>query len=475
MSNVKSIDGLRYIRVTRRGGFLTAAILFATSAPLLAQSANLTVEEVQSLRNELHSLRRQVRTLEDRIDSMSVGTPAENTADFDDPLAQMEAEIEAMKTPSRQNARTAYNPQLTVVGDFTYSTSSLDTDPALPDAAGDPTGDFNRDRFSMRELEIAFQSNIDPYSRANVFLALPGVLEEFEDSAAAANAQKIEVEEAYLDFWRLPWGLQSKAGKFRLEFGKNNRLHTHALEASDRPFVIADHFGEEGIREQGVGLQKVVPLTSDASTQVEFTAQILNGEGGEESLFAGPGSDRTMGLGRVKLYHEFSPNLVTELGHSFLNGRHDPQGQFRQRIQGYDFTLRYEPLDQLLFRRFLLRAEFIEGERKIDNMIDQLNTDGLYVMLLHQWDRRWRAGYRYDNSKPAVEIVESLALGSFDFANRRKGNSVWLTYEHTEFNRWRLQYQRTESNYALAGNKDREERLVFQWTWAVGPHGAHPY
>lgn len=410
-----------------------------------------------------------------------------------DPLSSLELEVSRIKSTQvpTGNPRTAFNPQVSVISDFVYRASSLDEDPATPDANGLPTGDRNRDRFSLRELEIAFQASIDPFSRADIFLELPGVLEEFDDDAAAANESKIAVEEAFITYWRLPYGLLLKGGKFRLEFGKSNREHNDNQHAIERPLVIQNFFGPEGIAEQGLSLQGFIPLRGPG-TQLELTGQILNGEGGEETLFAGVGSDKTMALGRARLYHDISSSANVDVGTTRIAGRHDPAGTFAQQVTGYDLTFRYEPVDQNVYRNFIFRTEYLEGDRKVpvdtdgdgvnDFAVDQ-RPDGIYLMAQYQWDRFWNVGVRYDNTNPALRmaelavdadpVVRDRALAGFDRVDAR---TVWLTHFTSEFNRWRLQYTVSDGNFPLAPNgKTGEDLLLLQWIFAMGPHGAHKY
>jgi hypothetical protein len=436
-----------------------------------------------------------------------------------DPLAAVERDLAfAKSTPSSlANPRTAFNPQISVIGDFVYRNSNIDEDPAAVDANGAARGDANRDRFSMRELEVTFQATIDPFSRADIFLSMPGVLEEFENDAAAANEQKIELEEAFISYWRLPWGMQLKGGKFRMEVGKNNLQHGHALYGIERPDVIRNFLGGEGIREQGLSLQGQIPLDGPG-TQLQLTGQIVNGEGGEETLFAGPGSDKTLGLARARLYHDISDSANIDVGYSHLWGHHDPAGRFRQRVRGVDVTFRYEPVSSNVYKQLILRAEYLRGDRNVpvdlpidrpvdvngDGIPDDVDGDGIpdgdaiddtaedfvahqqpdgfYVMAQYQWDRYWNVGYRYDETNPALRMAE-LATDPDPAVRDRANltvdhlhaNTLYLTYLTSEFNQWRLEYQNRGTNFPLDNDQRSENTISAQWIFAMGPHGAHKY
>lgn len=428
-------------------------------------------------------------------------TPVQSAAPATgDALADMERSLSAAKMGSgaQQNPRTAFNPQISVTGNITYRNSSIDEDPAAPDANGVAQGDKNRDRFSLRELELALQAAIDPFSRADIFLELPGVLEEFEDDAAEANEQKIEVEEAYITYWRLPWNMQLKAGKFRAEFGKNNREHTHALHGVERPEAVTNFLGGEGLREQGISLQTFIPINGPG-TQLELTGQMLNGEGGEESLFAGTGSDKQMGLARARLYHDFNDSQNIDLGYSQLWGHHDPASRFRQRVRGVDVTYRWEPVTENVYKKLILRGEWLQGDRTVpddlpidadgdgvddtsQDFIAHQRPDGYYLMGQYHWDRFWNVGLRYDETNPALRMAEN-ARDADPLVRERANltldkiqtNTIYVTYLNSEFSFLRLEYQNRDTNFALDNLKQSEDRITAQWIFAMGPHGAHKY
>lgn len=429
-----------------------------------------------------------------------MAAPAAAPAGSGDTLADMEQVLSVAKASASatQNPRTAFNPQISVIGDTVYRSSSIDEDPAAPDVNGNPQGDKNRDRFSLRELEIAFQAAIDPFSRADIYLAMPGVLEEIGDDIAAANEQKIEVEEAFITYWRLPYNLQLKAGKFRMEFGKNNRQHGHTLYGVERPEVITNFFGGDGLREQGLSLQTFIPIHGPG-TQLELTGQVVNGEGGEETLFAGTGSDKLMGLAHVRLYHDINDSSNIDLGYSHLWGHNDPASQYRQRIRGLDVTYRYEPVAQAVYKQLIVRGEYLRGDRTTpvdlpvdadgDGVDDRSNDfvahqkpDGFYLMAQYQWDRFWNVGVRYDETNPALRMAD-LAR-SLDPLVRDRANltldkldvkTAYVTYLNSEFSQFRLEYQNRDTNFALDNSKMGEDRITAQWIWAMGPHGAHKY
>jgi hypothetical protein len=89
-----------------------------------------------------------------------------------------------------------------------------------------------------------------------------------------------------------------------------------------------------------------------------------------------------------------------------------------------------------------------------------LSAVGGYGYLEYQFARRWTAGLRYDNS----ERAEAPGL-------RDTGGSFILTFQPSEFSLVRAQYRRT----SFADVDSPADELLFQFLFAIGAHGAHPF
>ena len=96
-----------------------------------------------------------------------------------------------------------------MIGNFLGATGS---NPVNPEPA-----------LQMPESEVSFQAVVDPYARADFFLAF--------------GEEGVDLEEGFLTFPTLPGGLLMKVGKMRSAFGKINTLHTHVIPWTDRPLV----------------------------------------------------------------------------------------------------------------------------------------------------------------------------------------------------------------------------------------------
>ena len=178
------------------------------------------------------SSRQQDPKVQDRLDDQE-----DRLKDLEKRLA--EAEKRQSQTTSA-NPLTVLNPRLTVVGDFLWRFDDrkvfLDNDPANPRID---------DTINMREVELDLRASVDPFVEAVGVLSLESeVPGEFEASVEEFYAV---VKSLPLPLWETPpLGTKIKVGRFRTEFGLNNKSHTHDLPQSDRPLALVEFLGEEG-------------------------------------------------------------------------------------------------------------------------------------------------------------------------------------------------------------------------------------
>src|SRR5262245_35753397 len=179
-----------------------------------------------------------------------------------------EAEKKQAQTTSA-NPFTVLNPRLTVVGDFLWRFDDkkvyLDNDPANPRID---------DTINMREVELDLRASVDPFVDGVAILSV---------ESEVPGSFSVSVEEFYavikslpLPFWETPpLGTKIKIGRFRTEFGLNNKSHTHDLPQTDRPLVIEEFLGLEGQAANGISTKSFLPSPGD--TALELTLQLLNG------------------------------------------------------------------------------------------------------------------------------------------------------------------------------------------------------
>src|SRR6478609_9079303 len=119
--------------------------------------------------------------------------------EFGDRIAALEAQLAAVQAappqqaapvaePAQMNQAAAskvFNPDIAAIGNFLGAAGHNEVDPSKA--------------LEMRESEVSLQAIIDPYAKADFFLAF--------------GEEGVELEEGYATFTSLPGALQAKVGK----------------------------------------------------------------------------------------------------------------------------------------------------------------------------------------------------------------------------------------------------------------------
>jgi len=295
-----------------------------------------------------------------------------------------------------------------------------------------------RPSLALDEAEASFQAIVDPYARADFFVAF--------------GPEGAEVEEGFVTFPTLPGGFLMKVGRLKAAFGKVNTFHAHALPWTDRPLVNQNLLGgEEGLADSGVSISRLLP--SDL-VFLEATGEVYRGE---SEMFQGPRRRDLTVVGRLRAYRDLGESSNFDLGASFARGHNDVGADRTTRVLGVDATFRWRPLRRAIYRRLLARTELMWSRRELED--DTARAFGVYLSGEYQLARRWFAGVRLDQSERAA--APSL---------RDRGASLLLTYRPSEVGQVRGQLRRTR--YA-EGHTASE--LLFQFLFSIGAHGAHTF
>jgi hypothetical protein len=434
--------------VCRRIPVIAVVFVCAAVAPAWAQvppTAPPSVspqEEVQRVRADLESLRKEfealrqqydqrIAALEQRIGSL-VPTPAPPPA-----VGPPQASPTVPQVQSLAGASKVFNPDIAVVGNFVgvAGKNPFSSEPSL----------------SVREVEIAFQSIVDPFARADFFLS--------------ASPEGLEVEEGFVTFTALPAGLLLKVGKMRASFGKVNTLHTHAMPTGDRPLVTENLVGgEEGISDSGLSVSKLI---LNPAIYLEAVGEVSRGE---SEVFQTSRRSKLNYVGRLRAYRDLTESTNLDFGTSVAFGPTnlveslDPTFapmavDLNKRLIGVDATFRYRPLRRAIYRRLLARTELFWSRQDLPAGLDRPHAFGLYGLGEYQFARRWYAGARYDQSQRVL-----------DASLEDRGGSLFLTFWPSEFSQIRVQYRRT--NFAEGR---RANDLLFQFRFGIGAHAAHVF
>jgi hypothetical protein len=324
---------------------------------------------------------------------------------------------------------TFFNPAIAVIGNFL---ASVGHNPVQPSPA-----------FQVEESEVSFQAVVDPYARADVFLSF--------------NNDGVEVEEAYVTFLTLPWQMQAKGGKFKMQFGKINTLHLHVLPWVDEPLPVTDILLQpqtETWAGEGISLSKLIELPGDTFSEAYF--QVIDGTSGE-GLFIAPSKGDLTYNGQYRIFRDFGDDHNVEVGGSYAYGHNGTSPTNTTSLQNVHFVYRWKPLQGKPYRSFILRSEYFWSHREQPD--GRQDAQGFFVGGDYQLARRWYTGARYEFSDRAIDATQ-----------RDKGVAATITFMPSEFSMLRAEYRYRE--YA-PGIKANEGFLQIQF--AIGAHGAHPF
>jgi hypothetical protein len=305
-------------------------------------------------------------------------------------------------------------------------------------------------RFTFEELELALQAVVDPYVRADLFIA-------FGDEGA-------EIEEAFITSLGLPHGLQVRAGKLFAPFGRLNQQHPHVWEFVSQP-LAQRLVAEESLGGPGLALSWLAPLPwfaelHLAAHQTEplppFTLDgVVPLEETEE--------DGLTGVVRLLQYVPVGP--AATLGVGLSAARRDegrtafeaptPRSQFRD-LLGADAYLRIRPPAS---RSYLTVSGELYARRfvGVDGVSEDFDT-GWWAQTFARTGRFLGAGVRY-------ERAPSESVDGDD--ERVTGLLGWFP---SEFQRVRLEV----SYDRVAGGEDVVSALL-NLEFGIGAHGAHPF
>jgi hypothetical protein len=273
-----------------------------------------------------------------------------------------------------------------------------------------------------------------------------------------------------------------------MPFGKENTTHRHDLHTIEYPWVIQRFLSDDGLKGTGLSASKVFApfgfyqeLIVTAVDRVRETPDgVVPFEPVNKSL-GGLGYS-----GRLRNYIDINEASNVELSGSVLTGKvtrefFDIEGNpiviggvnatlARQTMVGADLTYRWRPLQQGLYKSFIFQAEFMRQMNEdqpethvagvpLNAVAPGLDVNGAYAFARYQLSQRLFLGARGDWVQDPTANGRTLTAGS--------GYLEWFP---SEFSKLSAAYERVNQP-GLEGLN----RILFQATFALGPHKPHPF
>ncbi|MCH8276818.1 MAG: hypothetical protein IIA50_04670 [Bacteroidetes bacterium] len=361
----------------------------------------------------------------------------DSTAVADSLLQRLEREMADMAgtqqppTQARPRAALSSNPNISAIGDFRSSYTSL--------------GKRRVEAF-LNEVEVQIASVVDPYARAEFLFSFGKDLE--------TGAIGIELEVATLTSLSLPYRLQISLGKFKPHVGKVNVLHPHYFNFIEFPRVIHNFFESEGMFMEGVAASWLVPNPFNFYQELIFEIGRASGE--ENASFVQGDGDRLLYAGHLKNAFDLAASATLEVGLSALTGPNE--FGHATTIVGADLTYKWKPLQFNTYKSFTWQSELLLNKMK-NGEGEDVKTYGGYSFVEYQIKRRWFVGAKYDYSGMPGKKDRIDQTGALLFR-----------FQPTEFQILALEFRYVDRNY------DRNfGQVMFRAIFGIGAHAAHAY
>jgi hypothetical protein len=354
--------------------------------------------------------------------------------------------------------QTTINPDISAVGDVRVFGHD---DRARPD-------ERNEINIPNPELELVINGYLNPYARADFVVAWHG-----EHNA--------EIEEAYATILRgLPFGMNLRAGKYLLEFGRLNPVHPHAYSFVQRPLPHSYLFGSHGLDDMAIRSSIMLPA---GETYTELMVALLKGDalatlhhGEEEEEHEHEGDDdRDPGFfGRLTSSLAVSDYSELAFGVSALNAVYafsedsTSPGQLRSWLFGGDIKYKFKPSR---YTSLQIESEGIVRIGESDEAGDDLISYGAYGYVDYRFRQKYNVGAILE--WVTLEEEEHIDVGGEHQIHK---HDIWQTglfagYAPIE----ETSLVRLVGNWTEPEQGDGFWEVILQFVFSLGPHQPHNF
>ena len=309
----------------RRILFMLVALCVCAEV-LAAQDTAELLARMKAMEERIQTLEAEVKALKSKPEAITASTAPQEKSAEPPPQATSPAPVVGQLPVygGAQMGTKIFNPDIGIIGNLVGVTgrNQINPYPSL----------------SLQESEVSLQAIVDPYARADFFLAI--------------GEEGIEVEEGYVTFPTVKGGFLVKAGKMRATFGRVNTFHNHTLPWIDRPLAAFNLLGgsleeaDVGIKDAGLSVSRILP--APRGVFLEAAGEVFRGDSG--SLFKSSRRSDVSSVGHLKGYKDLTESASLELGGSVARGHNDLGSRFITQLYGFDATLRWSPARRAIYR-----------------------------------------------------------------------------------------------------------------------------
>jgi len=424
------------------------------------ESDRILHDSLAILQKKLDQMKSDQRKMLSRIDSVILSISEKEKADTEeeninkllqeaDQLSARQKEEEvhlSKKFQSGVRQQQGLNPNISLGGDFFGGISSSNHE-----FISDPGEiSYGNNGFFMREVELALESPLDPFTRGKTFISI--------------TKEAVSIEEAYMEWLNLPLNMNLKIGIFYSEFGPINRYHDHALPQFDRPRALVNFFSNKGLGGTGLSSSFMLPrlIFADAST---FDLTVTRGtRTGIDFSFA---SQKLLYIGQFKNFYEISENSYFEVRLSGATGKNPSEGDYYSGVGSIGLTYKWVPIGREKYRTLDWKTELLYSYRAENT--GAIRSKGFYSAIQNKLNARFWIGARVGYS----ELPYDSKQHEWDY-------TINLDFWQSEFVFTRIQYQYNqryrEMGIALPWNSVPDDHcFLLQVCWAMGPHKHEAY
>lgn len=307
----------------------------------------------------------------------------------------------------------------------------------------------SEDGFAVQETEIQLSASVDPYTRADMVFAMHGT-------------EGFELEEGYVEATGLPRGFGLRLGKFYIDYGIHNTLHTHQYPFVERPVAWGELLGGEGLIGNAVELAWLTPLPwyAEVTTTAFPLTDVIYGDNHIPE-------NKWGGAGRLRQLWDSSGQSTLQLGISYAGGELAVD-EGRRHLIGADAAWKWSGRGANP-RKAEIQTEWF---RQLDDRPGgDVEQDGFYVHALGRVSRRISAGVRYDRFSPdASHDQEEENLHAEDLSAHDVSTvALSIAFIPSEFQLWRVEYLYRDDE------QEADHAVRAQMNFTIGSHPAHSY